>query len=90
MTRKATIACPRHPDHGPGLDPPGELWGRMLVPAPGVPHADLPFEERVDRAWEWIKSARFLPDEHERLEEVLVEMITKKAPVDVLPQEPPK
>jgi len=37
--------------------------------------ADLPFEQRVARAWEHVKATRFMPEERERLRAVLVEVI---------------
>lgn len=56
------------------FDSPDQLWGRRM----GRPLLDagLPFEERVAMAWEHIKATRFVADEHERLREVLGEMIT--------------
>jgi hypothetical protein len=33
-----------------GLIPPAEMFDRVL-PGRFIPHADLPFEERVERAW---------------------------------------
>ncbi len=60
-------------DHGVGLIPPAELWGRVLTAGPGVIDADLPFEERVERAWRRL-TAGFHEDEHERLWEVLVQL----------------
>jgi hypothetical protein len=59
-------------DHGVGLIPPAELWGRVLTPGPRPIDADLPFEERFGRAWRRLK-AGFHEEEHERLREVLVE-----------------
>ncbi len=56
-----------------GLIPPGEMWGRVLFER-FIPDADLPFEERVERAWKRLLAA-FEVDEHERLRESLVEMI---------------
>lgn len=69
----------RHPasDQPVGhLESPDQLWGRKL----GRPifDAHLPFEERVERAWEHIKATRFMPEEHERLREVLVEMVIRE------------
>jgi hypothetical protein len=73
-------------DHGPGLIPPAELWGRVLTTGPLVPDAVLPVEERVERAWRRLK-AGFQEDEHQRLREVLAELIATPTPTDVQPQE---
>jgi hypothetical protein len=50
------------------------MWGRVLFER-FIPDADLPFEERVARALRHIELTRFTEHEHERLREVLVEMI---------------
>jgi hypothetical protein len=57
------------------LVPPAEMFDRVL-PGRLVIDADLPFEERVDRALRHIETTRFTEDEHERLWELIVEMIT--------------
>lgn len=69
MTR---IACPRN-SHG-NLIPPAEMFSRVLS-GPFIVDADLPFEQRVERAWARLKLTRFAPDEHERLRELLVARI---------------
>ena len=53
------------------------MFSRVL-PGPRSIDADLPFEERVERAWEHIKATRFMPEEHERLREAIVEMVTRE------------
>jgi hypothetical protein len=60
-------------DHG-GLIPPDQLFDRVL-PGRLIPTLDLPFGERVERAWKRLLAA-FEEDEHERLRKVLVKMIT--------------
>ncbi len=72
MTGTKSHPVPTRADHGPGLIPPAELWGRVLNTGPGAIDADLSFEERVERAWRRLK-AGFHEDEHKRLREVLVE-----------------
>ena len=62
---------------GPGLIPPANLWGRMVTTGPPTPDAALPFEERVERAWRRLR-AGFQEDEHERLREVLGELIERE------------
>ena len=57
-----------------GLIPPHEMFGRVL-PGPRSIDVNVPFEERVERAWEHIKATRFMPEERERLRAVLVEVI---------------
>jgi hypothetical protein len=71
MTRTKHKTGPAAPDHGPGLIRPAEMFERAL-PGPFMLDADLPFEERVERAWRRLK-AGFHEDEHERLREALVE-----------------
>lgn len=61
-------------DHG-GLIPPHEMFGRPL-PRPFFVDGHLPFEERVERALRHIETTRFTEDEHERMREALVEMVT--------------
>lgn len=58
------------------FDSPDQLWGRRF----GRPLLDagLPFEERVAMALKHIEATRFVPEEHERMREVLVEMIMKE------------
>jgi hypothetical protein len=60
-----------------GLIPPAEMFGRVLFER-FIPDADLPFEERVERALRHIELTRFTEDEHERLREVLAEKIEEE------------
>ncbi len=56
---------------------PDEMWGRVLLgPTGSAPLSAEDFEVRVERAWEHIKAAYFGVEEHERLREVMVELIT--------------
>ena len=73
MTR--LTARPRN-DRG-GLIPPGEMFDRPLSGVL-VLDADLPFEQRVERAWARLKATRFLEEEHERLRDCLTRMIVKE------------
>lgn len=68
--RRNRVPRPSDVDVG-GLIPPHEMFGRPL-PRPFFVDAHLPFEERVKRAWEHIKATRFMPEEHERLRELLL------------------
>jgi hypothetical protein len=77
MTGTKSHPVPTRADHGPGLIPPAELWGRVLATGPLVPDAVLPFEERVERAWRRL-TAGFHEDEHERLREVLGQKIERE------------
>jgi hypothetical protein len=77
MSRTKSKSGPNIPDHGPGLIPPAELWGRVLTPGPRPIDADLPFEKRVERAWRRL-AAGFHEDEHERLWEVLGQKIERE------------
>jgi hypothetical protein len=70
MTR--LTARPRN-DRG-GLIPPGEMFDRPLSDVL-ILDTDLPFEERVARAWTRLKATRFLEEEHKRLRDVLAELI---------------
>lgn len=74
--RRNRVPRPSDIDVG-GLIPPYEMFDRVL-PGRLVIDADLPFEERVERALRHIELTRFTADEHERLREALVEMITKE------------
>ena len=56
-----------------GLIPPREMFGRVL-PGPRSIDANVPFEERVERAWARLKLG-FEEPEHDRLREVLGGMI---------------
>ena len=60
-----------------GVINPDELWGRPLYLQP-LYDASLPFENRVERAWEHMKATRFIPDEHERLRAALAAKIKEK------------
>jgi hypothetical protein len=60
-----------------GLIPPHELFDRPL-PYPFILDAGLPFEERVERAWRHIRATWFTPEEHERLREVMAELLKEK------------
>ena len=57
-----------------GLIPPHEMFGRVL-PGPRSVDVNMPFEERVERAWGHIKATRFMPEEYERLREVIMARI---------------
>lgn len=73
-TERPRAAC----DDPPAcFDSPDQLWGRRF----GRPLVDatLPFEERVAMALKHIEATRFVPEEHERMREVLVEMIVEEA-----------
>ena len=70
MTCTKATTTTRAPDHGPGLIPPDQIFGRVLSHGPIIPDADLPFEERVERAWRRLM-AGFHEHERERLREVL-------------------
>ena len=72
--RKKHHAEPANDDLPACFDSPDQLWGRRL----GRPLLDagLPFEERVAMALKHIEATRFVPEEHERLREVLVKVIT--------------
>ena len=59
---------------------PGDLWGKPLPFRP-LYDAALPFDERVARAWEHIKTTRFTFEEHERLREVMAELLKEKPTV---------
>ena len=59
---------------GGGLIPPHEMFGRVL-PGPRSIDVNVPFEERVERAWAHIKATRFMPEEYERLREVIMARI---------------
>ncbi len=60
-----------------GLIPPGEMFDRPL-PSGLILDTDLPFEERVARAWEHVKATRFVFEEHERLRTAMAEMLKEK------------
>ena len=75
MNRRNEIQKARKPDHDRvGLIPPGEMFDRPLSGVL-VLDADLPFDERVARAWARLKATRFLEEEYERLRDVLAELI---------------
>ena len=58
---------------------PYAMWGRVLVgPTGSATVTTEDFEARVERAWEYIKSAHFSVEEHERLREVLAARIEKE------------
>jgi hypothetical protein len=78
MNRTKTSKSSSAPNHGPGLIPPAEMFERALR-GPFAPDAGLPFDERVERAWAYIKATRFTTDEHERLREVLAGIIVEEA-----------
>ena len=78
MNRRNEIQKARKPDHDRvGLIPPGEMFDRPLSGVL-VLDADLPFEQRVERAWARLKATRFLEEEHERLRDCLTRMIAKE------------
>jgi hypothetical protein len=58
---------------------PGMLWGQTL---PVAPSTSDDFEARVEAAWRHLKAGYFAAEEHERLREVLAELITKEASID--------
>lgn len=71
--KRSRCPSPNRNDYG-GLIPPAEMFGRVL-PGRLIIDADLPFEERVERALRHIELTRFTEDEHERLREALVKRI---------------
>jgi hypothetical protein len=71
MTRTTSRPDPTAP--GRGVFDPDNFWGRVL-PERFIIDADLPFEERVERAMQNVEATRFTPDEHERLRAVLGEI----------------
>lgn len=74
MSKARTSRPQKTPDQDHGcLIPPQELFGRVLS-GRIIIDAHLPFEERVERALARLM-AGFEEDDHERLREVLVNMI---------------
>lgn len=71
--RKTQHPQPASDDLPACFDSPETLWGRRF----GRPLLDarLPFEERVAMALKHIEATRFVPEEHERMREVLVGLI---------------
>jgi len=65
-----------HHDLG-GLIPPAEMFSRVLS-GQFILDADLPFEQRVERAWARLKLTKFAPEEHERLRKYLTRMIAEE------------
>lgn len=76
MTRNSKVSLPHRRPTSPDVRVinPDEVWGRPLGFVPLL-DADLPFEQRVERAWVRLKLTRFAPEEHERLRELLVKRI---------------
>jgi hypothetical protein len=74
--RKSQLPQPASDEPPACFDSPDQLWGRRF----GRPLLDagLPFEERVALALKHIEATRFVPEEHERLREVLAGMIMKE------------
>ncbi len=70
MSHTKAASATRAPDHGVGLIPPDEIFGRVLPQGPIIPDIDQPFEERVERAVRRLM-AGFHEHEHDRLREVL-------------------
>lgn len=60
-----------------GLIPPGEMFDRPLSGVL-VLDADLPFEQRVERAWARLKLTRFTLEEYGRLRTAMAEMLKEK------------
>ena len=60
-----------------GLITPAEMFDHPL-PDRLMLDADLPFEERVERAWARLKLTRFTPEEHERLRTAMAERLKEK------------
>ena len=55
---------------------PDEMWGRVLFgPTVSATVTTEDFEARVERAWEYIKSAHFSVEEHDRLRDLLAARI---------------
>ena len=78
MNRRNEIQKARKPDHDRvGLIPPGEMFDRPLSGVL-VLDADLPFEQRVERAWARLKLTRFALEEYGRLRTAMAEMLKEK------------
>lgn len=79
MSPEKSLKNPRRSPGEPdvGVINPDELWGRPLYLQP-LYDASLPFEARVERAWEHVKATRFTADEHERLRVALAVKIEAK------------
>jgi hypothetical protein len=74
---RASAPRSRKSDCGPGgLIPPHEMFSRVL-PGPRSIDVNVPFEEQVERAWERLKLG-FEEPEHDRLREVLAELVKSK------------
>jgi hypothetical protein len=82
MTRTKSNRSRPVSDRGPGLIPPEELFlrpGEEVIEDSGPPLTEEErFRERVATAWAWFKATRFREEEHERLAEVLGEMILQE------------
>ena len=78
MNRRNELQKARKPDHDRvGLIPPGEMFDRPLSGVL-VLDADLPFEQRVERAWARLKLTRFTLEEYGRLRTAMAEMLKEK------------
>ena len=79
MTRNSKVSLPHRRPTSPDvrLINPDEVWGRPLGFVLLL-DVDLPFDERVERAWARLKLTRFAPEEHERLRTAMAEMLKEK------------
>ena len=61
-----------------GVFDPDKFWGQVL-PGPTTTTTDQPenFEARVERAWRFMRTIFFTPEEHAALVEAMVQMITQ-------------
>jgi hypothetical protein len=61
-----------------GVFDPDKFWGHVLSgPAATTDQPDA-FDARVERAWRFMRTMFFTPEEHAALVEAMVQMITQK------------
>ena len=61
----------KEPDHG--VFDPAKFWGQVL-PGPATTEPDS-FDARVERAWQFMRTMFFTPEEHAAVAEAVVRLV---------------
>jgi hypothetical protein len=83
-------ASPRTtPRPDPGVFAPDKFWGQVL-PSPATTAGPDSFDARVERAWRFMRTMFFTPEEHAAVAEAVVRLVSQEQGSDQSPNTHPR
>jgi hypothetical protein len=71
----------REKEPEPGVLDSSKFWGQVL-PSPATTAGPDSFDARVERAWRFMRTMFFTPEEHAMLSEAVVRLVSQKQESD--------